>query len=63
VRDEARSVAAAHGLPTAQELASVRRFYAPFNQELARLLGDVSFLWKASRGASGSAARVPRRVG
>eukprot|EP00966_Prymnesium_polylepis_P165789 3832226-Prymnesium_polylepis.1 len=61
--DEARAVAASHGMPSPSELEPVRRFYAPFNQDLARLLGDKAFLWQpaaaapaTARGAAGGMA-------
>ena len=38
-----------HGLPTDEVLAPVRRFYRPWNQALARMLGDNAFLWRDQR--------------
>lgn len=49
IRDEASSISVAHGMPTAQALEDVRRFYAPFNARLAELLGDHQFLWNSER--------------
>ena len=46
MRDEAITVKGEHGMPSAQSMEKVRRFYAPFNSALAKLLGDVGFLWK-----------------
>ena len=46
--DEVRSVAASHGMPDPSDMEIVRKFYAPFNVELARLLGDSAFMWRPS---------------
>ena len=35
-------------MPSPRQMERVRKFYQPFNQELARLLGDSAFLWRAS---------------
>lgn len=49
VRDELHRVEAAHGLPSAAEMADVRHFYSPFNVKLAQLLGDDAFLWRPAK--------------
>ena len=41
VRDEARTF-----VPHAHTTARLRKFFAPFNQELAMLLDDEAFLWR-----------------
>ena len=56
--DEARSVAATHGMPKPAELEGVRKFYAPFNGELARLLGDSAFLWRSTPPQQAKAATL-----
>ena len=43
--DELAQVRNEHGEPPAAAIASVRRFYAPFNAQLAEQLNDRAFLW------------------
>ena len=45
-RDEAQQVRDEHGEPPAAALASVRRFYRPFNARLAEQLDDAAFTWE-----------------
>ncbi|KAL1503007.1 hypothetical protein AB1Y20_011076 [Prymnesium parvum] len=40
------------GMPSPEEMRGVRKFYEPFNVELARLLGDRAFLWRYESSAS-----------